>query len=223
MEHFLFLIEIIGTIAFAVSGAMTALRKNMDIFGVSVLGVTTAVGGGMVRDLILGSVPPAMFRSPVYAGVAVITSIFVFCMAAIGKLKEENRHFDLILFWMDTLGLGVFSVLGAQKAILIDPQCGLFLTVFVGVLTGVGGGLLRDVMAGNTPYIFVKHVYACASILGALVCALMCKTVGQSAALLTGAAVVILIRFLAAHYRWSLPKARRFLKAEIEADKSEKR
>ena len=114
MEHFLFLIEIIGTIAFAVSGAMTALRKNMDIFGVSVLGVTTAVGGGMVRDLILGSVPPAMFRSPVYAGVAVITSIFVFCMAAIGKLKEENRHFDLMLFWMDTLGLGVFSVLGAQ-------------------------------------------------------------------------------------------------------------
>lgn len=207
MELFLFLIEIVGTIAFAVSGAMTGLRKNMDIFGVCVLGVTTAVGGGMVRDIILGSTPPVMFQSPVYAMIAVGTSILVFILAALGRLDESKWHFDLLLFWMDTLGLGVFTVLGVEKAILINTDCGLFLLVFVGVITGVGGGLLRDIMAGNTPYIFVKHIYACASILGALACALLWGPVGGRGALIAGAAVVIVIRCLAAHYRWSLPKA----------------
>ncbi|MBQ8638335.1 MAG: TRIC cation channel family protein [Lachnospiraceae bacterium] len=212
MEFFLFFIEVIGTIAFAVSGAMTAIRKNMDAFGVAVLGLTTAVGGGMVRDLILGSTPPAMFQTPVYAMIAVGTTIVVFVFAALGKLNEEHKHFDQLMFWMDTLGLGVFSVLGVEKAIIMDTGCGLFLMVFVGVLTGVGGGLLRDIFAGNTPYIFVKHVYASASIAGALVCALLYDVAGERVAVIIGAVVVVVIRCLAAHYRWSLPKVNRPVK-----------
>lgn len=207
MEWFLFLVELVGTVAFAVSGAMTGLRKHMDIFGIAVLGVTTAVGGGMVRDLILGDTPPVMFRSPVYAAVAVITSVIVFLPFVRRRILQSNHMFEILLLVMDTFGLGAFTVVGVQKAIESDAGSGLFLTVFVGVLTGVGGGLLRDVMSGNMPYIFVKHVYACASILGAMVCALSWQYAGSRAAMVAGACTVIIIRFLAAHYHWSLPKA----------------
>ena len=201
------MIEIVGTIAFAVSGALTGLRKNMDIFGVAVLGVTTAVGGGMVRDLILGDTPPVMFRTPVYSMVAVATAIVVFLPPVRERLLESHKTVDILLLVMDNLGLGVFTVIGVEKAIQSETECGLFLTVFVGVLTGVGGGLLRDVMAGNPPYIFVKHVYACASIVGALLCALLWGIAGSRVSMLLGAAAVVMIRFLAAHYRWSLPRA----------------
>lgn len=207
MELFLFIMEVMGTIAFAVSGALTGLRKNMDIFGVAVLGVTTAVGGGMIRDLILGDTPPVMFRSPVYAMLAVSTSIVVFLPPVRKMLLESHRTFEFLLLLMDSIGLGAFSVIGVERAISVSADTGLFLTVFVGVLTGVGGGLLRDMMAGNTPYIFVKHIYACASIVGALLCALLWKPVGSQGAMLIGSAAVLIIRLLAAHYRWSLPKA----------------
>lgn len=207
MQLFLFIMEVMGTIAFAVSGALTGLRKNMDIFGVIVLGVTTAVGGGMIRDLILGDTPPVMFRSPVYAMLAVGTSIVVFLPPVRKMLLESHRTFEFLLLMMDSIGLGAFSVIGVQRAIFVSADAGLFLTVFVGVLTGVGGGLLRDMMAGNTPYIFVKHIYACASIVGALACALLWKPAGSQAAMLIGSAAVLVIRLLAAHYRWSLPKA----------------
>jgi len=206
MTTFLFILEVIGTFAFAVSGALVGLRKNMDVFGICVLGLTTAVGGGMVRDLILGNIPPMMFRSPVYAMIAVTTSIGVFLPFIRSRLLKSNRTFDLVLLVMDTLGLGAFTVVGVEKAIVAEFEAGLFLTVFVGVLTGVGGGLLRDMMAGNTPYIFVKHIYACACIAGALACALLWDIAGSQGAMLIGLAIVMVIRFLAAHYRWNLPK-----------------
>ncbi len=206
MTTFIFVLEVIGTFAFAVSGALVGLKKNMDIFGICVLGLTTAVGGGMIRDLILGNIPPMMFRSPVYAMIAVVTSMFVFLPFIRKRLLTSNRMFDLVLLIMDTVGLGVFVVVGVEKAMEAEFDAGLFLTVFVGVLTGVGGGLLRDVMAGNTPYIFVKHIYACACIVGALACALLWDAVGSQAAMVLGLAIVMIIRFLAAHYRWNLPK-----------------
>ena len=207
MQTFVFILEIIGTIAFAISGAMTALKKNMDIFGVAILGLTTAVGGGALRDIILGITPPTMFTKPVYAAVAVCVSIIIFIPAIRRLFMHNHLLHDLMLFVMDSLGLGIFTVMGISTAYSVSEEFNLFLLVFVGVITGVGGGLIRDMMAGNTPYIFVKHIYACASLAGALVCALLWKPSGAAMAMFAGAVVVIVIRFLAAHFKWSLPKA----------------
>lgn len=207
MAEFLLILEIIGTVAFAVSGAMTGLSKKMDIFGVVILGLTTAVGGGMIRDLVLGLTPPAMFTNPIYAAVAAVVSVIVFLPGVRRWLTAYGRVREILMLVMDSLGLGVFTVVGIQRAYTATDHRGLFLLVFVGVVTGVGGGLLRDVMAGQTPYIFVKHVYASASIIGAILCAALWAPLGATMAMILGASVILAIRLLAAHYHWSLPKA----------------
>lgn len=209
MAACIFILELIGTVAFAVSGAMTALKKNMDIFGVAILGLTTAVGGGAIRDVLLGVTPPATFREPVYAIVAISTSIFVFIPSVRHLLTKNLVLYERVMLIMDSLGLGIFTVVGISAAYGISEDFNLFLLLFVGIVTGAGGGVLRDVLAGNTPYIFVKHVYACASGFGALLCTLCWEPLGAAAAMLLGAAAVITLRFLAAHFRWSLPRADR--------------
>lgn len=111
-----------------------------------------------------------------------------------------------MLLVMDTLGLGVFTVVGISTAYAAVPESGKFLLIFVGVITGVGGGVMRDVMAGNMPYIFVKHIYACASLAGAFICAYGWEAMGMRNAMVAGMLLVVVIRFLAAYYRWNLPK-----------------
>lgn len=197
----LFILEILGTIAFAISGAIVALEKKMDVFGVAVLGMTTAVGGGIIRDLILGNTPPAAFQEPVYALIAIAVALICFC-PPVRRHLDNNSVFILI---PDSIGLGIFTVIGTIAG-LQSSETNVFLSIFVGVTTGVGGGVLRDMFAGNTPYIFVKHFYACASILGAIACAVFWKLLGELPAMIIGAAVTIVLRFLAAKYRWKLPK-----------------
>ena len=207
MDLFILLVELIGTMAFAASGALTGIKKNMDIFGVCILALTTAVGGGVIRDLVLGSTPPATFRDPIYATVAIITALVLFLPRVRRLLMWDQALFDLSLFLMDTAGLAIFTVMGSRVAYTHVPQAALFLLAFVGVVTGVGGGVLRDVMAGDTPYIFVKHVYACASLVGALACALAWHHLGEMVSMLLGGGLVVVIRGLSAHYRWNLPRA----------------
>ena len=207
MDLFILIVELIGTMAFAASGAMTGIKKNMDIFGVCILALTTAVGGGVIRDLILGSTPPATFRDPVYATVAIVTALVLFLPRVRRLLMWDQALFDLCLFLMDTAGLAIFTVMGIRVAYAHVPQATLFLLAFVGVVTGVGGGVLRDIMAGDTPYIFVKHIYACASLVGALACGLAWHHLGEMGSMLLGGGLVVLIRCLSAHYRWNLPRA----------------
>lgn len=206
MEVWFFILELIGTVAFAVSGALTGVKKHMDIFGVAILGLTTAVGGGVIRDLVLGITPPGTFRSPVYALVAIITSILVFLPFIRRLLTRSSRVLNAVLLIMDSVGLGIFTVVGMQTAFGAIADCGLFLLIFVGVVTGVGGGILRDVLAGDTPYIFVKHIYASASLAGAILCALL-WSVSPVWAMLSGTALVIVIRLLSAYFKWNLPHA----------------
>jgi len=203
----LFILEIIGTIAFAVSGALVGIQKKMDIFGVCVLGLTTAVGGGILRDLILNITPPAAFKNPAFAGTAVLVSIIMFIPSVRKLLAKTGKIYDSLLLVMDSIGLGLFTVAGVQAAYSATSEVNIFLITFVGVLTGVGGGLLRDTFAGNTPYIFVKHFYACASIIGALVCALMWQYMGSVISMIAGASITVILRLLAARFRWELPKA----------------
>ena len=172
MDTFIFVLEIIGTVAFASSGAMTAIEKKMDIFGVNILGATTAVGGGMMRDIILGVTPPAAFSQPVYILFSILTSTLLFAIVytnpEILHSRIKSRYYDKIMLWCDTAGLGIFTVVGIQTASRILPQDNPFFFVFIGVLTGVGGGVLRDIMAGETPYILVREIYASAAIAGGL-------------------------------------------------------
>lgn len=207
----LLILELVGTVAFSVSGAMTGLRKNMDLFGVAILGLTTAVGGGMIRDLILGNTPPVMFRDPVYAMVALCTAVIVFLPAVQRLLDRIHGLYDVLMLWMDSLGLGIFTVVGIQTAYTALEKPGVFLLLFVGVITGVGGGLLRDLFAGDTPYIFVKHFYACASLIGAAVCVVLWGLLGQTAAVVLGASAVVVLRLLAVRFRWSLPRVKFYM------------
>ena len=181
-----FIMEMLGTVAFAASGAMVAVDRAMDIFGVIVLGVTTAVGGGAIRDVILGIVPPAMFRNPIYTLVATITSCVVFLILYLKKelLQGHNREtYDKVMLVMDSIGLGIFTVVGVNTGISHGYVDYMFLLVFLGTITGVGGGLLRDIMAGVPPYILVRHIYACASIVGAIVCVVLYRHFGAVASM----------------------------------------
>lgn len=202
----LFVLEIIGTIAFAISGAVVGIQKKMDIFGVCILGLTASVGGGILRDLILNITPPAAFQNPAFAVTAILVSILFF-IPAVRNSFEHRKVYEALILIMDSIGLGLFTVVGVQVATAAMPERNLFLITFVGVLTGVGGGILRDVFAGNTPYIFIKHFYACASIIGAWTCALLWPLTGSVSAMIAGATLTVILRLLAARFRWSLPKA----------------
>lgn len=208
-EIVVFVMEMLGTIAFAASGAMVGVGRNMDIFGVCVLGVVTSVGGGMIRDIVLGIIPPSVFQDPVYAAVATVTSCMVFLVLYLKRELLEGHFretYDKVMLVMDSIGLGIFTVVGVNTGIRSGYVDETFLLVFLGTITGVGGGLLRDMMAGVPPYIFVRHVYACASIIGAIVCVYSYRIFGAVEAMVVSSAVVILIRYLAAHYHWNLPR-----------------
>ena len=205
---FIFVMDIIGTIAFSVSGSLVAIRKNMDVFGVNILALTTAAGGGVVRDVILGVTPPVLFRTPVYALVSISTANLVFALIYFNhhKVSEFFTHiYEIIFFWFDSFGLAAFTVGGVNAAISAYPEMNVFLTVFMGMITGVGGGVMRDVMANQLPLIFVKHIYACASLAGALVAVLLWST-SEKLAVVCGFAVTILVRVVAAHYKLNLPR-----------------
>ena len=204
----LFALEIMGTIAFAVSGAIVGIQKKMDIFGVCILGLTASVGGGILRDLILNITPPAAFQNPAFAVTAILVSILLFIPSVRTAFEHRKWINDVLILIMDSVGLGLFTVVGVQVATAAMPERNLFLITFVGVLTGVGGGILRDVPAGNMPYIFIKHFYACASIIGAWTCALLWPVTGSVPAMAAGAVITVILRLLAARFRWSLPKAK---------------
>lgn len=162
METFLFLLELAGTVAFAVSGAVLGIEKHMDIFGVGLLGITTAVGGGILRDLVVGLTPPRAFQDPIYLLVALGVSVVLFFPFVRRTIGRSKRVFDALMLIMDAAGLGIFTITGMNTAITLAGCTDPLLLVFVGLLTGTGGGVLRDVLAGDMPYILRKHIYASA-------------------------------------------------------------
>lgn len=209
----------IGTIAFASSGAMVAIKKQLDLLGVVVLGVTTAVGGGMLRDILIGNIPPGLFINPVYVLVAFLTVILLFTIVRLNQKILDSHSietYEKVMNIFDAVGLGAFTVVGIDTAIDAGYQEYNFLVIFLGVLTGVGGGLLRDIMAGQTPYILRKHVYACASLAGAAAYAYLLRVTHSGAAIILSALLVVLIRLLATHYCWNLPTATKKRKDETQ-------
>ena len=209
VENIVFILEIIGVVAFAITGVITALEKKFDIFGAIVLGVTTSVGGGIVRDMILGYLPPAAFRKPVFAATAIITSLAVFLIAYFLGTRIK-KHFDVysqVINVFDSIGLSVFVIGGVNSAISCGFGDNMFLAVFVGTLTGVGGGVMRDIMAGRVPTILRKRVYALAAVIGAIIYYLLTyyNVCSSTWAIIIGAGSVLVIRILATIFRWNLP------------------
>lgn len=198
--NLLIVFEIIGTVAFAISGALVAIENDMDIFGVIVLGLTTAVGGGIIRDIILGITPPSIVNNWLFIILAVIISIIVF----LPNIRNYIKKYEYLVIVMDSIGLAIFTVIGVESSLSYNN---LVLSLFTGVITGVGGGMLRDIFAKTNLYIFTKHFYACASLIGALF-SFYCFKFNSTLAIIGGFLVIFVLRMLAAKYKWNLPKAK---------------
>ncbi|MEE1313521.1 MAG: trimeric intracellular cation channel family protein [Lachnospiraceae bacterium] len=201
MIDFFTIFEFIGTIAFSISGATTAIKRQMDLLGVVVLGMVTAVGGGMLRDVML-SITPTIFSDPFILFTAFFSSIFIFLLLYMNIKLTETKPFNAIFLLSDSIGLAVFTIFGCKRVLsLYDPG----IAIFFGVLTGVGGGIIRDILAGQTPYVLSKHFYASSCIIGAIVYVVL-NPYEEHIAVFLGILVIFILRMMAAHFRWNLPK-----------------
>lgn len=202
--------EWIGTAAFAISGAMVAIDKRTDIFGVLLLSIFTALGGGTVRDILIGHVPPRMFSNGKYVMLAIGCALIVFVLARIFKqhYMDMEHVIERINNVFDAIGLGVFAVSGASIGMEAGFQDNMLLIVALGTVTAIGGGMLRDVMLQEIPFVLKKHVYAVAAMLGALTFFLL-SNAGMSRSICYGAgwSATFVLRMLAMHYKWNLPRA----------------
>ena len=205
-----FIAEIIGTVAFALSGTMTGLRYKLDLFGVLFLAVVTALGGGCTRDIILGRVPPAMFQDYRYLLAAVATSAVVFLAALFGKTTYHRYEDKLASFAniTDAIGLGSFVVVGMQAGINAGYGDNGFFLVFLGLITCIGGGLLRDLFVQRMPGVLHKHVYALPCILGGVLYLILIRRhVTDLVSIPVVMVFIFTFRMLATKYLWNLPHA----------------
>lgn len=209
MEDVMFVLELIGAAAFAVSGAMVAIEKKADIFGVLFLAVTTALGGGVIRDVLIGRIPPVMFVSYWYLLISVVAALAVFIDAYLRseKYKLHLDKLDSVNNVFDAIGLAVFTVSGMNAAMPVSYN--VILVLFVGMCTGVGGGMLRDVMTNTMPKVLRKRVYAVASLIGGgLYYVMHVLDINQLLSVGCGMLVIFALRLFATIYKWNLPSVK---------------
>ncbi|HEY5512581.1 MAG TPA: trimeric intracellular cation channel family protein [Geomonas sp.] len=193
--------DLLGTVAFAASGALAGVRRRMDLLGVIVLGIVTATGGGVVRDLLLNDTPPFCFKNELYLYLALAASIVVFLTP---RSFERMRRAMLLL---DALGLGTFLVIGTSKALAF--HLGFMGAVIMGVMTATCGGLIRDVLSNEIPLILQREIYASACVAGGALFYLLYHAAVPTATNLTvSALVVITIRCAAILKGWELPRGK---------------
>lgn len=214
MDLFYTIIESIGVVAFSISGAMVAIRRKTDLFGVILLAIITTLGGGLTRDVIFSFSPPAFFQSKEYLLLSAFVSIIVFLFArkfSNTYLQNESRieHINDIF---DALGLGIFAVMGVKVAFEQGYKANALISISCGALTCICGGMLRDVLTNSTPFVLVKRIYALAAIAGASTYYLLyiySERIGveDSLAMILGLAVTFVLRILAMAFKWNMPKA----------------
>ena len=214
MELFYTIIESIGVVAFSVSGAMVAIRRKTDLFGVILLAIITTLGGGLTRDVIFSFTPPAFFNSKEYLLLSTIVSVIVFLFArkfSNTYLQNETRieHINDIF---DALGLGIFAVMGVKVAFEQGYEDNALISITCGAITCICGGMLRDVLTNSTPFVLVKRIYAIAAIAGASTYYLLYiytekNGIEDSLAMILGLAVTFILRVLAMAFKWNMPKA----------------
>jgi uncharacterized membrane protein YeiH len=194
-------LDLIGTFVFAISGAMLGIRQGMDLFGILVLGFVTAVFGGLLRDLLIGAIPPAAVGSWYYLALAVTAGLLAFwCHELLARLQQPVLFFD-------AAGLGIFAVAGTQKA--LDYGLNWPMAAVLGVISGIGGGMVRDVLAAQTPVVLRSDIYAVAALAGGLV-VVAGSYLGLPSTLvaLAGAALCVFLRIMALYRGWKLPRVR---------------
>ena len=206
MDIIWYMFDMIGTIAFAVSGALVGVARKMDIFGMTVLALATAIGGGIVRDVLLGYFPPNSLRNVVYVTVVLAVTVIVFLIYNSRYRKHAMGPRSRASYLLaDALGLASFTVTGASAGFKLYPELPIFI-VLLGTITAVGGGIIRDMLAQRIPSVLKEDVYALPSIIGGIVYYLMVTSSWESAAVYGAFTVVLIIRLLAIKYNWSLPK-----------------
>ena len=209
MAEIIRIMEFIGTIAFALSGSLVAIGSGLDVFGVVFLACITAFGGGVVRDILLGITTPVIFNDFGLFLVAAAVAILTFIIAYVLRIKFNliRSKTEAVNNIFDAIGLSAFVVIGSEAACINGFSNNSFFVVFCGMITGVGGGIFRDVLIHTTPYVLKKHIYAIAAIMGGITYYLLRKYTQniQSASVLS-MVLVFVIRMLATKYRWSLPR-----------------
>ena len=206
MDIIWYMFDMIGTIAFAVSGALVGVARKMDIFGMTVLALATAIGGGIVRDVLLGYFPPNSLRNVVYVTVVLAVTVIVFLIYNSRYRKHAMGPRSRASYLLaDALGLASFTVTGASAGFKLYPELPIFI-VLLGTITAVGGGIIRDMLAQRIPSVLKEDVYALPSIIGGIVYYVMVTSSWESMAVYGAFTVVLVIRLLAIKYNWSLPK-----------------
>ncbi len=194
-------IEILGTISFAISGSFAAMQRRLDPFGVLIIAFVTSIGGGTVRDLLLGDTPVAWMRNVNYSLLILLTSI------ATIFFKTHIKKFKVTLFLFDSMGLGLFTMFGVQKAITFGLSPGI--CIALGTITGCFGGIIRDTLLNTIPLIFRQEVYATACILGGLLYfILLYFNLGENVAKIVVIAFIFVFRIIVVRYKITLPKFR---------------
>ncbi|HRN72747.1 MAG TPA: trimeric intracellular cation channel family protein [Ginsengibacter sp.] len=192
------IIDVLGTIAFAVSGVYAALEKRLDLFGVVIIAFVTAIGGGTIRDLLIGDLPVTWIKGIHYTAIILATALVVILF------RHSIRNFKKTLLVFDSLGLGLFTIVGIQKGIAFDLHP--VVCVALGTITGCFGGVLRDMLLNNIPIIFHKEIYASACIAGGTVFfTLRLFQVNEELNESVSIVAVFLVRMLALRYDWKLP------------------
>ena len=193
-----YIIDILGTIAFAISGVLVALNKRMDAFGILIIAFVTAVGGGTLRDILIGETPVSWMKDMTFIYVVILSTIF----AVAFRSKIDYLRKSLLLF--DTIGIGLYTVVGVEKGI----SAGLhpIICVFLGTMSACFGGVIRDILCNEIPVIFRKEVYATACILGGATYFLVIKLpIASNFVFVIADAVVITVRLIAVRFKVSLP------------------
>ena len=192
-------IEILGTISFAISGSFAAMQRRLDPFGVLIIAFVTSIGGGTVRDLLLGDTPVAWMREVNYCLLILLTSI------ATIFFKTHIKKFKVTLFLFDSLGLGLFTMLGIQKGIVFGLSPGI--CIALGTITGCFGGIIRDTLLNTIPIIFRKEVYATACIMGGILYfTLLYFNLKEDLAKVAVIAFIFTVRIVVVRYKVTLPK-----------------
>ncbi|MFI3206961.1 MAG: trimeric intracellular cation channel family protein [Clostridia bacterium] len=202
--------ELTGTIAFASSGALTAINKKMDLFGIITISIITAVGGGVFRDLLIGNTPVNAISDPLSIIVSSIVALVVFVVLYLCRKKIKYirllKIYEKLMFIFDTIGLGIFTVTGITVAINYIENQNSYTLIFAGVITAVGGGVVRDIIVNRRPEIFLTNIYASASIVGAVSFVLAYKVFDITICSVICLSVVVLLRILSVIFKWNLPK-----------------
>ena len=202
IDFFIYVLDLFGTMAFAVTGAFKAIEHKADIVGIIILATITGLAGGTIRDIVFGKTLPNSLIDPAYVIITVISAIVLFLLYS--KMK---KHWNLFLKF-DAVGLGVFTVIGGTFAYNLFGM-NFLIIVLSGMLTGIGGGILRDVFVNQTPIVFVKELYASASFIGAIVFYFTLLITNEVyAATILGIVLTTGLRLVAMKYNWNLPRVR---------------